>query len=67
MNPSKRKWLARLEQAAKASEAAKEAQPQPVVEVQVAEPVVEEMAETPAAIVVEETPVPVVSGKKKKY
>lgn len=68
MNPAKRKWLARLEQAAKAKEEVKgvELQPQPVVEAPVSQPVVEEVVEAPV-VAAEETPAPVVSGKKKKY
>lgn len=66
MNPSKRKWLARLEQAAKAKEVAKAEEPvvQPVVVAAVEQPVVEEIAETP--VVTEEAPAPVVSSKKKR-
>lgn len=66
MNPSKRKWLARLEEAAKAKEIVKAEEPvvQPVVVAAVEQPVAEEVVEAPA--VVEEAPAPVVSSKKKR-
>ena len=66
MNPSKRKWLARLEQAAKAQEVVKAEEPvvQPVVVAAVEQPVVEEVVEAP--VVTEEAPAPVVSSKKKR-
>jgi len=67
MNPAKRKWLARLEEAAKKEVVAvkqEEAAPQPVVEAPAEQPVVQEVVEVPP--VVEEAPAPVASNKKKK-
>jgi len=57
MNPSKRKWLARLEEAAKAQEPVK-------VQESVVQPAVEVIVEQSA--VQEEVEAPVVSSKKKK-
>ena len=67
MNPSKRKWLARLEEAAKKVEQPAKIEvpePLPVVVVEEAQPVVQEIVEAVAA---EEAPAPVAPSKKKKY
>lgn len=66
MNPSKRKWLARLEEAAKAQEPAKVQEPvaQSAVEVVLEQAVVQEVVEAPASV--EEAPAPVMSSKKKR-